>query len=622
MNSPRLGARPVTWKWRPVLLYAFLLLGCAPLLVASQKPVRKARSVQSDVAPLQDQRRETPKDLLLTPDGERKADALASFIEGSLAEDNADADKALEDYRKVLAVDPAAKVRTEEGDEPLMLLAAKVAFELARRGDPAAGIDILKDTVKAAPDDPMACYFLSQLYSKFLKKYDIALKYASQALALDPDDFLFYVANYELEINLGQPKKAAQVLERATKLQNDDPEFWLKLSELHVHTMVKDDGTSAPEDLKQMNALFQKTLSLAKDDPEVIAKVADFYVLTKQVKDAIPLYLKVLDLKRNSTDPLLANVREKLASSFLATGQRDEAIKVLEDLIKENPMRYGTYELLGKLFEGKGDFGRALANYQQMLLINPNNYQNYLHVADMLMQGKKYDKAVEVLREAHKNFADLPRVTYALAQALSLAKKHQEAMTAFEEARDEAANSDSEMLNGEFYFSYGAAAEQAGLIDKAAGLFKKTIELDPAGSSLASPGAAYNYLGFMWVDRNQNLDEGGDLIKRALEMEPDNAAYIDSLGWYYYKKGEPEKALTELLKAVSLTKPEDSVVYDHVGDTYQKLGNTAQALAYWQKAVALDPASSDNKPILEKIENAKQKMTSGSPVPDKPADKR
>lgn len=622
MNSLRLGALPVKWNWRQVILYASLLLGCAPLLAAAQRPTRKARSVQSDVAPLQDQRQAFAKDLLLNPEEERKAGALASFIEGSLAEDNADADKALEDYRKVLAVDPAAKIRTEEGDEPLMLLAAKVAFELARRGDPAAGIDILKDTVKAVPNDPMACYFLSQLYSKFLKKQDVALNYAAQALALDPDNFIFYVANYELEINLGQPKKAAQILERATKLQNDDPEFWLKLSELHVRTMVRDDGTSAPEDLKKMNALFQKTLSFAKDDPVVIAKVADLYVLAKQVREAIPLYLKVLDLKRNSADPLLAGVREKLASSFIATGQRDEAIKVLEALIRDNPMRYGTYELLGKLFEAKGDYGRALANYQQMLLINPNNYQNYLHVADMLMQGKQFDKAVEVLREAHKIFSDLPRITYALAQALSLAKKHPEAMTAFAEAQNEAANSDSEMLNGEFFFSYGAAAEQAGMIEKAAELFKKTIELDPVGASLASPGAAYNYLGFMWVDRNQNLDEGGDLIKRALEMEPDNAAYIDSLGWYYYKKGEPEKALTELLKAVSLTKPEDSVVYGHVGDTYQKLGNTAQALTYWQKAVALDPDSSDNKAIAEKIENAKQKMTSGSPVPDKAGEKR
>ena len=163
------------------------------------------------------------------------------------------------------------------------------------------------------------------------------------------------------------------------------------------------------------------------------------------------------------------------------------------------------------------------------------------------------------------------------------------------------------MLDGEFYFDYGAAAEQAGMVQKAAELFKKSIELDPANAA-----RSYNYLGFMWVDRGQNLEEAGTLIKRAVEMEPNNGAYIDSLGWYYFKKGEPEKALPELLKAAGAIKPEDSEVYDHIGDTYQKLGNTSQAVTYWQKAATLDP---DNKTLAEKVEGAKQKVVNSAASP-------
>jgi len=180
-------------------------------------------------------------------------------------------------------------------------------------------------------------------------------------------------------------------------------------------------------------------------------------------------------------------------------------------------------------------------------------------------------------------------------------------MTTFEEAKTEAQNSESEMLDGEFYFDYGAAAEQAGMVQKAAELFKKSIELDPANAA-----RSYNYLGFMWVDRGQNLEEAGTLIKRAVEMEPNNGAYIDSLGWYYFKKGEPEKALPELLKAAGAIKPEDSEVYDHIGDTYQKLGNTSQAVTYWQKAATLDP---DNKTLAEKVEGAKQKVVNSAASP-------
>jgi tetratricopeptide (TPR) repeat protein len=588
-------------------------MNTAAVTATTQKIPKKAGDVQPDILPLPDQPHTPAKDLLLKPEAERRADALARFVDGSIAEDNADADKALEDYRKVLEVDPAAKVRADDGNDTMMLLSAKVAFELARRGNPAAGIDMLKDTIQAAPKEPMAYYFLAQLYSKFLKKYDIALKYAGQALDLDPDNEIFYLTNYELELNLGQNKKAGEMLDRASKLQNDDPQFWLKLGELKIQASVKEDGSSAPDDLKKMNALFQKALSFAKNEPGVIAKAADFYVLTKQVKEAIPLYIKVLGLKSDPNDPALDSVREKLANSFVATGQRDEAIKMLQELIKNNPMNYASYELLGQLFEANGENEKALANYQQTLLLSPGDWRNYLRTAGVMFEMKKLDAGVDLLREARKKFPEVPQVTFALAQGLGLAKKNQEALTTFDEAFHEAETSESEMLTAEFYFEYGAAAEQAGMIQKAVELFKKSIALDPANAAKAC-----NYLGFMWVDRGQNLEEAGKMIKRALELDPDNPAYIDSLGWYYYKKNEPEQALVELLKAAASLKPEDAVVYEHVGDTYNKLGNTAQALVYWQKAAALVP---DNKAIADKIEGAREKVTSApSPLPVKSGD--
>ena len=86
---------------------------------------------------------------------------------------------------------------------------------------------------------------------------------------------------------------------------------------------------------------------------------------------------------------------------------------------------------------------------------------------------------------------------------------------------------------------------------------------------------------------------------------------IDSLGWYYHKKGDLDRALQLLLKAESLTKPEDATVFDHIGDTYQQLGKTAQALQYWQKSLALD---GDDKKVAEKIDAAKQKVSAVVPA--------
>ncbi len=352
MNSSGPNALPGARIWGSILYACAALAGIAvfsgpPLRAAthhdkSPSPSPAAKSPTPTPAPAdsgpvasQDDLESTAgKDLQLSPDNEKKAGALLDFIQGSLDEDDADVDGALDAYRKVLAVDPTAKVRTDDGGDTLMLLSAKVGFELARGGDPASGIDLLKDTIKASPKDPMAYYYLAQLYERFLRKYDIALKYAEQALDLDPGNFSFYVSNYELLLDLGQAKKADEILERASKMQSNDPDYWLQLSELTIHATVKDNTPIAPDDLKKMNALFQKTVALAKNDPFVLAKVADFDVLTRQVKEAIPLYQKVLGMKGDSTDPVLLSVREKLAGSYIAVGQKDDAIKVLEDLVK------------------------------------------------------------------------------------------------------------------------------------------------------------------------------------------------------------------------------------------------------------------------------------------------
>jgi tetratricopeptide (TPR) repeat protein len=143
-------------------------------------------------------------------------------------------------------------------------------------------------------------------------------------------------------------------------------------------------------------------------------------------------------------------------------------------------------------------------------------------------------------------------------------------MTAFAEAKAEAENSHEEMLTGTFYLQWGAAAEQAGLTDRAAELLRQSIALEPESAE------AYNYLGYMWTDRGENLEEAGKLIQKALEIDPDNGAYIDSLGWYYYKTGDAERAVKELLRAAEIIKPEDPVVFDH-------LGTLTKSWAAWQR---------------------------------------
>ncbi len=529
--------------------------------------------------------RPLPQDLALSDEGSLKAKALAEFAYALIAEDDADADRALAGFRKTLDADPGY---TE--------LALKVAYELAKRKDPAAAIQVLKDAIKAAPKEPLPLVYLSQLYSRSLKKPDLALKYAEQAYALAPENFACTLALFELHLTGGETKKAAHLLEQAAKVPSRNAQYWVQLGELAARLYLKEDAATPWEDLVKINALYLKAADLGKNEAGILAKTGDYFILSRQIKDAVPIYRAAIELGPNASEPGTANLREKLARALILTDQRDEAIRVLEDITRETPNRFETFELLGELYEQKGEFDKAFQSYSNSLKADSSDPRNHLRLAELLIRGKRFEQALETLRDARARFPDRPDLTFSLGIALSRAKKHTESMTVFAEALAEAQRSHEELLTAEFYFQYGAAAEQAGRTEKAAELIKRSIDLDPANAA-----QSYNYLGYMWADRGENLQEATELITKALAMEPENGAFLDSLGWAQFKQGFFEEALKSLLRAVDLVKPEDAVVLEHVGDTYHALGKTSVALEYWKRALALD---AENKGLADKLKGS------------------
>jgi len=566
-----------------------------PQLSREDAPKKTAR--QDDTVTLS-----PAKDLVLRPDGVRKAEALAHFVEGTSFEESGEIEKALEAYRKVLNVDPGQSE-----------LACRVAALLTRQDDFPQAIDVLKDAIKANAQAADPYLQLAFIYAKYLRKTDEAIEFANRGVALDPTNIEGYQRLYEIQLAAGDEKKALQSLDRAAKVKSDDSAFWIKLGKLYATLIFRPDAEPKPEELARVNEIFKKAAEHGQDEPAALKEVADYYASSQQIKEAIPLYLRVLELQPDD-----AAAREKLATGFVLTNQRAKAVEMLEQIIKQRPDKYQPYDLLAQVLddqgraltrenkasEAKAVFAKAAANYEQSLLINPGRATTSLRLAELLLGPvKNPERAVEVLTEARRRFPDVPEMVYYLALALREAKHPQQAVATFEEALHESELESGEVANARFYFDYGATAEQAGLYDKAADLFKKSIALDPANAA-----DAYNYLGYMWAEHNIHLDEAADMIKRALQIDPNNGAYLDSLGWLEFRQGNYEAALGDLQRAAQNMTRDDPVVFEHIGDAYSKLNRAAQALEAWQKARTLDP---QNKNLAEKIDNAKTKMSKG-----------
>lgn len=151
-----------------------------------------------------------------------------------------------------------------------------------------------------------------------------------------------------------------------------------------------------------------------------------------------------------------------------------------------------------------------------------------------------------------------------------------------------------------FYFR-GISYERSQQWAKAEADLRKAMELVPENNARGRA-QVLNYLGYSWVDQGINLEEGLALVRKAVELTPEDGYIVDSLGWAYYRLGRFEEAVTELERAIEL-KPEDPVLNDHLGDAYWRVGRTLDAQFQWNHARDLKPEPTDLPRILDKIAN-------------------
>jgi tetratricopeptide (TPR) repeat protein len=159
-----------------------------PRVHPGKAAARQDDSVSSKPAP----------DLGLRSQGAHKADALAHFFEGMAFEENGEMERALEAYRKVLNVDPGQSE-----------LASRVAGLLIQQDDFPQAIDVLKDAIKANPNNAEPYQQLAFIYTRYLKRTDQAIDYANRAIALNPGDAEGYQRLVEIELAAGQERRIA-----------------------------------------------------------------------------------------------------------------------------------------------------------------------------------------------------------------------------------------------------------------------------------------------------------------------------------------------------------------------------------------------------------------------------
>jgi tetratricopeptide (TPR) repeat protein len=206
-------------------------------------------------------------------------------------------------------------------------------------------------------------------------------------------------------------------------------------------------------------------------------------------------------------------------------------------------------------------------------------FQFYL--AGALSLDQKIEPALAAARFAAGKRPDSPRFCGRPAWVLYFAKRYDEAAA---EYRKLVETFDADHTSSETRDVLREARSSLSNLACIKGDWRQAEEwLEQVLDEFPDDTGALNDLGYLWADENQHLARAERMIRKAVEAEPDNLAFRDSLGWVLFRQGKYSEAVVELEKAATDKKP-DGVVLDHLGDTYQKIKRRDQAVATWHKA--------------------------------------
>jgi tetratricopeptide (TPR) repeat protein len=464
----------------------------------------------------------------------------------------------------------------------------------------------LKIAVKLDPDSEEAVTTLALLYSD-----EGDTSHALQVLSAVPDTgrsaklYAALGATYEQRKDY---KSAIDAYQHAIRLDRDNLDAIRGLAE-----NLLNDG--------QIDAALDQYKVIADANPED----AQTYLRISEIYRRQGKYDQALDSlkKAEAMVPDALEVPYNIAVVYQAQTRYDEAIKVLQDLLKKTEKADNSYsqadrnnrgifiERLGMVYRDQENDPAAVEAFRKLLTVGgeDNAKTGYQDIIDTYREAKQWPEATAVAKEAVQKLPDdrdLRMVLDAqladtgdpdkpLADVRSLLKGAPEDRDVYirlsimytrlkrwsdaEESLNKAELLSTKPEDKEYiYFLRGSTYEREKKYDQAEAEFRKVLAVNPQSA------VTLNYLGYMNADRGVQLEDSLNYIKQAVTLEPTNGAYLDSLGWAYFKLGKYDLAEESLTKA-SLHMNSDPTVQDHLGDLYQKTGRLKLAAAHWERAV-------------------------------------
>ncbi len=508
---------------------------------------------------------------------DRVAKAHAAFGAGIIRQMHEDSEGMLKFWTQSLRADPGN-----------LELAVEVARRRLTRKDPAAAIEVLLAARKAAGDHAEIESVLGFAYLESGKKTE-AIDAYRRALGVDPGELSLYSTLAHVLVESDRVDETMALLKQAGERRDAGAGFLVEVAELYGQ-VEKRSPKVAETARAQALALLDRVALAKPTDPLVLNRLADRYAALGKKEQAEKYYQE--SRTQAPRNPLAA---ARLAEMYLQSGRLKEAAQQLEALRREDPTNPAPQYFLGLVAFEEREFDRAAEFFRRTLLLDSNHEAAHLDLVASLLSDGKAAEALEAAQKARAKIKPSFRLEFLTALAHGRLKEYEVAFESFQAAEKIAKETDPKLIDNRFLFQVGAVLEEGHREELAEQYLLRSLEMKHDFAP------ALNHLGYMWADKGTNLERARTMIDEAVKLDPENAAYLDSLGWVIFKMGKPAEALPWLEKAAKLLEKEpDATVFEHIGDVLAALKRWDEAKDLWKKSMAIEATDG----VKQKLESA------------------
>jgi len=518
--------------------------------------------------------------------------AIDHFVDGIIYDLQQNFAAALLAYQEALLYDSAGSA-----------IYLAIAKDYLRLGKNESAIISLKTCLRWNPQEIEALEILAKIYVS-QKKWRLAEETYRKILVKDSLQLDAYYSLALLHLQQKEKDKAAEQYRRMLSIQPvPNPQILIELGELYIdmkrfedaaevfHQLIESDSTEgfgyygfgmAKEALGDTSTAIESYVKALRLTPDLIPardRLSRIYASQEDWENTIQIFSEAIG--RDSTD--LASWLA-LAETYRFSSDSSTAIETLQEIKGRFPRDWRAYMAVGRIFLDQQHFIEACSEFKRIIQLSSKTVEGWLFTGICLVHLDSLEASQPYLRKSLNMVPRDPLGNYYLGSVLSQLNQPDEAIPYLEAALKTRPRWISALS------SLASVYESLKEYANSDSLFNEALQLDPENALILN-----NY-GYSLSERGVRLEEAMDMAQRALETEPKNGSYLDTMGWIYYKLGDYQKALEYIEEAHSIRKSVD--VAKHLGDVYDKLGMKEKAREAWKKALELDQK---NPEILRRL---------------------